>query len=161
MSNRWIWAESFAMLFLAAAFTRAQDQGVPCEVDRDVVPPTIAIRNQPGISSTVLGAVKSAGTEFRKLDIASRGPNNNDWIKVRAGEAVGWVSAAGFQCRLFPQEASAEISAQADRVMQALKRKDMNALATYVHPVKGVRFSPSATVASKRHVQLMALFVNC
>ncbi len=156
MSNRWRLADAFTVLFLAAAFTHAQPEGVKCEVDRDAVPPRIEIRDQPGSSAIVLGTVQSDAADFRELDIATRGPRNNDWIKVQAGEVVGWVNAAGFQCRLSPEEARAEISSQADRVIQALKRKDMNALAAYVHPVKGVRFSPSATVGWKGHVQLMA-----
>ena len=149
-----------ALLCLSFPGALAGQEGTRCEVDRSSAPPRIEIRDEPDNSAHVLSAVKSNDAEFRALDIVSRGPKNNDWIKVRSAGLTGWVRAAGFQCRLSPEEAKTEISQETAIVIQALKRKDMNALAAYVHPVKGVRFSPSATVAAGANVVLAAQAVR-
>lgn len=48
--------------------------------------------------------------------------------------------------KLSSKKAKDIISEKAEEVIQALKNKDFVKLATYVHPDKGVRFSPYATV---------------
>ncbi|MGF9911271.1 hypothetical protein ABEX47_12925 [Paenibacillus ehimensis] len=45
-----------------------------------------------------------------------------------------------------PAEAQKVIAKQAEAVIAALKHRDMKQLQRYVHPEKGVRFSPYATV---------------
>ena len=74
--------------------------------------------------------------------------------------AVGILAAilvtTGFQNRLSPEEAKRAIAAEAERAIHALKRKDMEAFASYIHPVKGVRFSPSASVAPSSNIVLTA-----
>ncbi|WP_127485498.1 hypothetical protein [Paenibacillus ehimensis] len=47
---------------------------------------------------------------------------------------------------LSPAEAQKVIAKQAEAVIAALKHRDMKQLQRYVHPEKGVRFSPYATV---------------
>jgi hypothetical protein len=47
---------------------------------------------------------------------------------------------------LTPEKAKAIITVRADEVIQTLKAKDMDKLAGYVDPNKGVRFSPYASV---------------
>ncbi len=51
-----------------------------------------------------------------------------------------------FQVKKLPFIAKLIIKSKAQAVLQALKNKDMNKLAQYVHPEKGVRFSPYAFV---------------
>ena len=53
--------------------------------------------------------------------------------------------------RLSPAEAERIIATRAREVMRALKRRDMQRLATFVHPQKGVRFSPYVYVEPKSH----------
>ncbi len=53
--------------------------------------------------------------------------------------------------RLSPAEAERIIALRAREVMRALKRRDMQRLATFVHPQKGVRFSPYVYVEPKSH----------
>ncbi|MCP1311138.1 hypothetical protein [Paenibacillus tyrfis] len=47
---------------------------------------------------------------------------------------------------LAPGEAQKVIANQAETVLTALKHQDMNRLQQYIHPEKGIRFSPYATV---------------
>jgi hypothetical protein len=52
---------------------------------------------------------------------------------------------------LSPAQAKQVIAERARQIMLAIKRRDMRALASYVHPRKGVRFSPYAYVDKKTH----------
>lgn len=52
---------------------------------------------------------------------------------------------------LSPAQAKQVIAGRARQVMLAIKNRDMRALASYVHPRKGVRFSPYAYVDRKTH----------
>lgn len=51
-------------------------------------------------------------------------------------------------------EVKKKILAYANGVIQALQKKDMDKLASFIHPVKGVRFSPYAYVNVKSDVVL-------
>lgn len=50
---------------------------------------------------------------------------------------------------VLPDEAKKIIAKQAETVLTALKHQDMNQLQPYIHPKKGVRFSPYATIDVK------------
>ena len=157
MNKRWTLPDIILpVLFLSSTLAYAKEDGAKCDMDPDTTPRVVEIRNEPNGSAALLRSVKPDATEFRELDIVSKGPANNDWIKVASGDVTGWVKATGFQCRLSSEEAQQEIASQTARVIQAFRGKDMDALATYVHPVKGVRFSPSATVGTKSNVVLQA-----
>jgi hypothetical protein len=130
------------------------ERGTPCTLDPNWTGDTVAIRSAPNNSANVLKNVKQNTGEIREVDIVSRGPSNNDWIKVTSGEVNGWVDAAALVCRLTPQEARTEIAAETAAVIEALAQKDMDTLAKYVHPIKGVRFSPSATIGATADVVL-------
>jgi hypothetical protein len=55
---------------------------------------------------------------------------------------------------LTPVQAKQIIAVRARQVMIALKNRDMRTLASFVHPVKGVRFSPYVYVEKKTHRRL-------
>src|ERR1700692_1953816 len=134
MNNRWTLPNVIlAAFFFSPTPARTKEVGAKCGLDPDSTPRLIEIRNEPVGSAGVLRAVKPDAADFRELDIVSKGPANNDWIKVTSGSVTGWVKATGFQCRLSPEEAKEEIASQTARVMQAFRGKDMDALATYVH----------------------------
>jgi hypothetical protein len=59
-----------------------------------------------------------------------------------------------------PERARNVIAAEASRIVQALKSRDMNRLSKLVHPVKGVRFSPYADVDAKGDVRLTAAMIR-
>lgn len=141
-------------LLLSLASLRAAEQGTKCTVSPTWPGTSITIRSSPGSAAPAVGKLQPKAGEIRELDIVSRPGNDNDWINVKTGEVNGWVNARGLECRLSPEQARAAITEETNAVIQALAGKDMDALAKYVHPVKGVRFSPSATVAAKNNVVL-------
>jgi hypothetical protein len=61
---------------------------------------------------------------------------------------------------LAPEQARSIIAAEAERVVQALKSRDMNALSKMVHPVQGVRFSPYAWLNRKVDVRFSAAMIR-
>jgi hypothetical protein len=130
----------------------AAEQGTKCVVNPNWTRGSVEIRATPSNSAALLRAFKPNESEIREFDIVSRGTNGNDWIKVKNGEVNGWVSAAALECRLSPDEARAEIAAETAAVIEAISKKDMDALAKYIHPIKGVRFSPSATIGPTANV---------
>lgn len=83
-----------------------------------------------------------------------------------AGAMFGTAAAQGDSGRTYtlsPAEAKRIIDARARAVLVALKQRDMRRLATFVHPQKGVRFSPYAYVDTKtarvlKPAQLMPLY---
>ncbi len=48
------------------------------------------------------------------------------------------------------QTEKAQVLAKSKQVLRALKNKDAKTLATYVHPTKGVRFSPYGNVDTQK-----------
>jgi hypothetical protein len=57
---------------------------------------------------------------------------------------------------LSPQQAKSVIEKQARDVITAIKQRDMKKLSTYVHPEKGVRFSPYTYVDTKSDLVFQA-----
>jgi hypothetical protein len=84
------------------------------------------------------------------------GSPKGDWLQVRGGPYEGWLSAKYVVCRVSPEEAKDVIAQQAGDALQALKAADMAKLAQVVHPTKGLRFSPYASVDTKTDVILTA-----
>ena len=67
-------------------------------------------------------------------------------LKIRYDDIVGWIDARYLACRLSPAEARQQIETRARDAVVALKAYDMEHFSRFVHPVKGVRFSPYAYV---------------
>jgi Bacterial SH3 domain len=104
----------------------------------------IALRSEPSAKGNPLQSIpRKEAASLVRLD--AFGSRNGDWLKVRDGQSDGWVSAKYVVCRIPPQQAQDIIAPQAADVMRALKGADMPALAQFVHPVKGLRFSPYAS----------------
>jgi hypothetical protein len=61
---------------------------------------------------------------------------------------------SGASVKLTPPEAKRVIAVRARQVISALKAKDMARLSTFVHPRKGVRFSPYAYVTPEEDLIL-------
>ena len=80
--------------------------------------------------------------------------SDGDWIQVTGGAAEGWVAADKVASMFSPQRAEEIIAPAAKQVLQRLKSMDFNTLAMFVHPVKGVRFSPYAFISrsADRHM---------
>ncbi len=84
-----------------------------------------------------------SGNEDNGNNPAVNEPENNN--STQNGEIVLEFTAEGI---IKPEIAKRIIKARADELIQALKDKDTNLVADYVHPVKGVRFTPYTYVST-------------
>lgn len=104
----------------------------------------IALRSEPSAKGNPLQSIpKKEAASLVRVD--AFGSRSGDWLKVRDGQYDGWVSAKYVVCRIPSQQAQDIIATQAADVMRALVNANMPALAQFVHPVKGSRFSPYAS----------------
>ena len=101
------------------------------------------VRAGPGVGYAIAGTIPYYG---RDVDLLVGGQQVGDswWVSVRHDGVSGWVNS-GFLAR---QEgwASDPVAARAAEAIMALKDGDMVELSSLIHPSKGVRFSPYATV---------------
>lgn len=118
----------------------------------DVEP--IVVREQPSPKSVVIARVGAADQALTRLN--ARAVKGGDWIQVRLGERTGWADGAEVICRLAPDEAQQVIAPVASQVLSALGTRNMRELATHVHPVKGLRFSPTVDVDPERSIVFTA-----
>jgi len=104
----------------------------------------IALRNEPSAKGNPVRSIpRTEAASLVRVD--AFGSRSGDWLKVRDGQHDGWVSAKYVVCRIPSQQAQDIIATQAADVMRALMNADMPALAQFVHPVKGLQFSPYAS----------------
>ena len=113
----------------------------------------IVVREQPSLNSNVIARVTSADSPVIRID-ARTVKGRGDWIQVRHDGGTGWAVGAEVICRLPPEAAQQVIAQEAAQVMAALDARNMTDLAAHVHPIKGVRLSPSVDVDPKRSVVL-------
>ena len=143
--------------FMLSTGATAQDRS-GCSAT-DYAHELIALRSEPSAKGNPLQSIprKEVASLVRVDAFGSRG---GDWLKVRGDKYDGWVSAKYLACRIPSQEAQDIIAKQAADVMQALKAANMTALAQSVHPVKGLRFSPYASVDTTDVVLMAAQLVG-
>jgi hypothetical protein len=103
------------------------------------------IRQRPAARSKKVGSIPHDGTAIEKVS-EQYSSTASAWFKVKYKEVTGWVNSKYLECRFSPQEAESVIADRAAQVLQCLKQKDMKKFSAFVHPVKGVRFSPYAYV---------------
>lgn len=99
------------------------------------------IREQPNARSDKIGSIPFDGADVERISEAftSKGAT---WFNVRYQDVTGWVNSRFIECRYSSAQARSIINDLAGRVLRSLKQKDMKQFAAFVHPVKGVRFSP-------------------
>ena len=101
------------------------------------------VRAGPGVGYVIAGTIPYYG---RDVDVLVGGQEIGDawWVPVQYEGVSGWVNS-GFLAR---QEGSVSdpVAARAAEAIMALKDGDMEVLSSLTHPIKGVRFSPYATV---------------
>jgi hypothetical protein len=101
------------------------------------------VRVGPGVTYAAAGTIPYYG---RDVEVFAGGQQVSEswWVPVRHGSVSGWANS-GFLARQVGN-VSDPVAARAAEAVMALKDGDMAALATLVHPDKGLRFSPYATV---------------
>ena len=90
------------------------------------------------------------------VNLDTRTASGGDWVRVRHDEHEGWVAASQVSCHRTPQQARQLIGGELEKVLAALGARNLKELATYVHPVKGLRFSPYIDIDPKHTVVLRA-----
>jgi hypothetical protein len=101
------------------------------------------VRAGPGVGYAVVGTIPYYG---RDVDVFEGGQQVGDswWVPVQHGRVSGWVNS-GFLARQ-KGSVSDPVAARAAEAIMALKDGDMEGLSSLIHPSKGVRYSPYATV---------------
>jgi SH3-like domain-containing protein len=101
------------------------------------------VRAGPGVGYAIAGTILYYG---RDVDVLVGGQQVGDswWVPVQHDGVSGWVNS-DFLAR---QEGLVgdPVAARAAEAIMALKDGDMDELSSLIHPGKGVRFSPYATV---------------
>jgi hypothetical protein len=132
----------------AAAATAIE---VACKPAPDVE--RLQLRAEPSAQAPVIDTPGAAS--LVRFDARST-EGGRDWIRVGAGDRTGWVDGRTVRCPFTPAQAKAIAAGEVDRVLDALAARDMAALATLVHPVKGLRLSPTVDIDPKESVVLRA-----
>ena len=121
----------------------------------DQAPDSIPMRTAPtAVARALRVIVRDSASTLVNVDAA--GDRRGDWLKVRARGSAGWVAATSVTCRLSSGAARDVIARDAARVIAAVKAGDMMALARQIHPAKGVRLSPYATIDTATDVVMTA-----
>jgi hypothetical protein len=138
------WSIVFVLCFALPVFASERDG---CEAT-DYAPGSIPLLAAPVAGSRTLRSIsRDELPSLRNID--GLGTSRGGWLKVRAGQTTGWVSARNLACRLSPESARAAIAGEAEKVIGLLRVRDVRSLAVSVHPVKGLRFSPYGIVDSR------------
>lgn len=141
---------------------------IPVQADAGSIKPTqscivsgvdegnvLNVRAQPKLQGKKVGSIPYNGKSVRKLGGVSC-PARSDWFKVRYKDITGWVNSKYLICQFSPDDAKTVISDRTKLVIVSLKQRDMKQFAGYVHPVKGVRFSPYAYVDPESDLKFSA-----
>jgi hypothetical protein len=101
------------------------------------------VRTGPGVSYGVVGTIPYYG---RDVDVFVGGQQVGEswWVPLEHNTVKGWANS-GYLARQVGW-VSDPVAVRAAEAVMALKDGDMEVLSGLVHPVKGVRFSPYATV---------------
>ncbi len=120
----------------AGAYTFQPDPYAVVNVGADDV---LNMRAGPGVQFSVTGTLPyyAAGVQIAPAEVTVDG---SPWVPAKYLGAAGWVNRnylarqAGY--------VDDRVAARAAEIIFAIKNRDVAALATMVHPQKGVRFSP-------------------
>ncbi|MCL7453861.1 MAG: SH3 domain-containing protein [Anaerolineae bacterium] len=101
------------------------------------------VRSAPGVSNMIVGTIPYHG---RNVNVFAGVEMVDDawWVPVRYQELNGWVNSS-FLARQAGDVAD-ELAARTAQAILAVRDHDMQQLASLVHPVKGVTFSPYTNV---------------
>jgi hypothetical protein len=105
------------------------------------------VRSGPGISNPVVGVIPPHGIDVKIIGEERRTADGALWAPVSYQGLTGWANTQ-FLARQFGSIDPA-LAMQTNAVIQALRDQDMEKLSTFVHPDKGVRFSPYTYVSDQ------------
>jgi uncharacterized protein YgiM (DUF1202 family) len=97
------------------------------------------VRSRPGVEHPIVATIPYHGLGVR-VYAGGQEISGSWWVPVQYEGVSGWVNS-GYLARQVGW-ASEAVAARAAQIILALKAHDLRALADWVHPDKGVRFSP-------------------
>jgi hypothetical protein len=97
------------------------------------------VRSGPGAASPIVGTIPPYGMGIR---LAGQGVlvDSIGWWPVQYNDLAGWVNGDYLARQVGTIDEA--VAARADEMIMALKARDLAVLSGFVHPDKGVRFSP-------------------
>ena len=101
------------------------------------------VRSGPGVEHAVVGTIPCYGTGVAVF-AGGQQVAESWWVPVEYQDVSGWANS-GFLARQVGY-GNEQVAARASEAIMALKDGDLDALSGLVHPDRGVRFSPYATV---------------
>jgi hypothetical protein len=101
------------------------------------------VRVGPGVGYAIAGTMPYYGQDV-EVFVGGQQVGDSWWVPVQYGRVSGWANS-GFLARQVGH-VSEPVAVRAAQAIMALKDGDMVALSSLIHPDKGVRFSPYATV---------------
>jgi hypothetical protein len=111
-----------------------------CEILTDETDGIVNLRKEADFSAKAITRIPLKNKIIKKLGIS----NDEKWINLQYGNHTGWVNVSYVSCRYAPADAQSVVAESALHVMNAIKENNWAAVSKFVHPVKGVRFSPYA-----------------
>ena len=105
------------------------------------------VRSGPGVDRPVVGTIPFYGMDVR---VAGKGQQAGDalWVPVRYQDVAGWVNNNYLARQVGRVEG--DVAARAAEIIWAIQDKDLDGLSGFVHPEKGVRFSPYTYVRTEQ-----------
>ncbi len=106
---------------------------------------SLCVRARPTPLSDTIGFL-TMQSDFMCRSEQEQKYRSSTWYNIRIDTIVGWVNACYIACRLPSQQAQSIIDTVSRRVIKLIKNYDIQGFSKYVHPIKGVRFSPYSYV---------------
>lgn len=125
----------------ASIVSNASSIPILCQVVNVRVDDVLNIRTTPNYRSQKLGSISYRENSIKKLG-SEQMFKTSIWFQIQYQQTTGWVNSRYLTCQLTPEKAKQVIENQSKQIVLALRDNNMAILASYVHPLLGVRFSP-------------------
>lgn len=106
---------------------------------------TLNVREGAGVDSEIIDELPNTAVGVRWLGDTVT-VDESEWVEIQYEDVSGWVNASFLA---FQYGEGSESAATALEIIYALKIQDFATLSTFVHPEKGVRFTPYAYVRTE------------
>jgi len=97
------------------------------------------VRTGPSVAHAISGAIPPYGTGIQTFGEGEQ-VGTSTWVVVQYKGNTGWVNSSHLTRQMGQIEDP--VSARATEIVHALQKKDWTTLSSFVHPDKGLRFSP-------------------
>jgi hypothetical protein len=128
-------------LICGTGAVHAEENSLQCMVTGVAQEDVLNIRREPDPHSRKIGDIPADARPVTKLGPV-RQVGGGEWWRIRYDAVTGWVNARYLSCPLSSEQTEQAVADRARDIVLALRDRDMQQFACYVHPLKGVRFSP-------------------